>query len=53
MVRRTDGVARPAGVVLADGTAMHARCGEEFHVERIKRLAENAFLSEAQYLSEN
>jgi hypothetical protein len=37
----------PAGVVLANGTAMHARCGEEFHVERIKRLAENAFSREA------
>jgi hypothetical protein len=37
----------PVGVVLADGTAMHTRCGEEFHVERIKRLAENAFSREA------
>jgi hypothetical protein len=33
----------PVGVVLGGGTAMHTRCGEEFHVERIKRLAENAF----------
>jgi hypothetical protein len=37
----------PAGVVLADGTALHHRCGELFHVERIKRLAENAFSREA------
>ena len=37
----------PVGVVLADGTAMHTRCGEEFHVERIKRQAENAFSREA------
>jgi hypothetical protein len=37
----------PVGVVLADGTAMHTRCGEEFHVERISRRAENAFSREA------
>jgi hypothetical protein len=37
----------PVGVVLGDDTAMHTRCGEEFHVERIKRLAENAFSREA------
>jgi hypothetical protein len=37
----------PVGVMLADGTALHHRCGELFHVERIKRLAENAFSHEA------
>ncbi len=37
----------PVGVVLADGTALHHRCGELFHVERIERLAENAFSHEA------
>jgi hypothetical protein len=37
----------PVGVVLGDDTAMHTRCGEEFHVERIRRQAENAFSREA------
>jgi hypothetical protein len=37
----------PVGVVLADNTVMHTRCGEEFHVEGIKRRAENAFSREA------
>jgi hypothetical protein len=38
---------RAVGVVLADGTALHPRCSELFHVERIKRRAENAFSREA------
>ncbi len=37
----------PVGVVFGGGTAMHTRCGEEFHVESIKRRAENAFSREA------
>jgi hypothetical protein len=35
------------GVVLADGTALHHRCSELFHVDRIKRLAANAFSPDA------
>jgi hypothetical protein len=37
----------PAGVVLADGTALHHRCSETFHVERIRRLARNAHSPDA------
>jgi hypothetical protein len=34
---------QPAGVVLADGTALHHGCAQRFRVERIRRVAENAF----------
>jgi hypothetical protein len=37
----------PAGIILADGTALHHGCAERFHVERIRRLAENAFSPDA------
>jgi hypothetical protein len=35
------------GVVLADGTALHHRCSELFHIERMRRRAENAFSADA------
>jgi hypothetical protein len=33
--------------MLADGTALHHGCAERFHVERIRRRAENASSPEA------
>jgi hypothetical protein len=37
----------PVGVILGDGTALHQRCSETFHVERIRRLARNTHSPDA------